>query len=282
MRVPWSLPARRGKRVESSASLRATVGSAVESVVGLAPSTLKVARAALIEQQLTLPFRAPKTMFNVKIGGARRVAAQSWPLKRIKNVKEAAGTTVNDVVLAMCAGALRAYLEEEHALPDTPLVAMVPVNLRSESDVDAGGNMVGTILCNLATHLDDPAARLDVISGSMRDNKKVFAQLPKPEQLALSAVLTGGIALDLQRPRCTRADVLERRPARWQLPAFHRTGRAGREHHVGQQRRQPRLRSRRLQAQRSAYAAAPRPSGVVVGGSRTGSWHLDRRLEGPQ
>jgi len=197
MRVPWSLPARRGKRVESSASLRATVGSAVESVVGLAPSTLKVAKAALIEQQLTLPFRAPKTMFNVKIGGARRVAAQSWPLKRIKNVKEAAGTTVNDVVLAMCAGALRAYLEEEHALPDTPLVAMVPVNLRSESDVDAGGNMVGTILCNLATHLDDPAARLDVISGSMRDNKKVFAQLPKPEQLALSAVLTGGIALGL-------------------------------------------------------------------------------------
>ena len=83
------------------------------------------AKAALLEQQLTLPFRAPKTMFNVPIGGARRAAAQSWPLARIRAIKEAAGVTVNDVVLAMCAGALRAYLIEQDALPDTPLVAMV-------------------------------------------------------------------------------------------------------------------------------------------------------------
>ncbi len=77
------------------------------SVVGLAPSTLKLARAALLEQQLTLPFAAPHSMFNVKVGGARRCAAQSWSLDRIKSVKQAAGVTVNDAVLAMCAGALR-------------------------------------------------------------------------------------------------------------------------------------------------------------------------------
>ena len=102
--------------------------------------------------------------------------------------------TVNDVVLAMCAGALRAYLIEQSALPDTPLVAMVPVSLRTEGD-DRGGNMVGTILCNLATHLDDPAQRLDAIHTSMSDNKKVFSQLPQLQQFALSAFLTGGIAL---------------------------------------------------------------------------------------
>ena len=97
----------------------------------------------------------------------------------------------------MCSGALRAYLIERDALPDTPLVAMVPVSLRAEDEQDAGGNMVGTILCNLATDIDDPAKRLDAINTSMRDNKKVFAELPRTQALALSAFLMSGIALAL-------------------------------------------------------------------------------------
>ena len=83
--------------------------------------------------------------------------------------------TVNDVVLAMCSGALRYYLLEQDALPDTPLIAMVPVSLRTEDEADAGGNLVGSILCNLATDVEDPAQRLEVISESMRSNKKVFS-----------------------------------------------------------------------------------------------------------
>jgi diacylglycerol O-acyltransferase len=200
IRVPWDLPPKRRSRTDadSSSALR-TVLDTAGSIAGLAPTTLSLAKAALIEQQLTLPFRAPKTMFNVNIGGARRVAAQSWPLARIRNVKTAAaaGTTVNDVVLAMCAGALRAYLSEQDGLPDTPLIAMVPVSLRSDDEQDAGGNMVGTILCNLATHLEDPAERLEVVSTSMRDNKKVFADLGKTQALALSAFLSSGIAFGL-------------------------------------------------------------------------------------
>jgi diacylglycerol O-acyltransferase / wax synthase len=202
MRVPWTLgPKRRSKEVGQSRSalqsITGTVGSVAGSVASLVPSTLSVARAALLEQQLTLPFRAPKTMFNVPIGGARRVAAQSWPLERIRAIKSAAGVTVNDVVLAMCAAALRAYLLEENALPETPLVAMVPVSLRTADEQDAGGNMVGTILCNLATDTADPAKRLDAINTSMRDNKKVFAELPRNQALALSAFLMSGIALAL-------------------------------------------------------------------------------------
>jgi diacylglycerol O-acyltransferase / wax synthase len=199
VRVPWALqPKRRSKdgTGESRSALQ-TVTGAVGSLASLAPSTLSVARAALVEQQLTLPFRAPKTMFNVPIGGARRVAAQSWPLDRIRAIKSAAGVTVNDVVLAMCSGALRAYLIEENALPETPLVAMVPISLRAEGEQDAGGNMVGTILCNLATDTEDAAKRLEAINTSMRDNKKVFAELPKTQALALSAFLMSGIALGL-------------------------------------------------------------------------------------
>jgi diacylglycerol O-acyltransferase len=196
IRVPWTLgPAPRNKDSKPSRSVFQTITDTAGSLASLAPSTLSVARAALVEQQLTLPFRAPKTMFNVPIGGARRAAAQSWPLARIRAVKSAAGVTVNDVVLAMCAGALRAYLVEQDALPDTPLVAMVPISLRSKDEQDAGGNMVGTILCNLATDVDDPAKRLEAINTSMSENKKVFAELPRTQALALSAFLMSGIAL---------------------------------------------------------------------------------------
>lgn len=193
MRVPWDLPSR--KRGVRPSSLFGTAVDAAGAALGLAPSTFRVARAALFEQDLTKTFSAPKTMFNVKIGGARRVAAQSWPLDRIKAIKQAAGVTVNDVVLAMCAGALRAYLLEQDALPDAPLIAMVPVSLRSESDADAGGNQVGAILCNLATDVSDPAQRMQAISESMRGNKEVFAGLSKVESMALSALLLSPVAL---------------------------------------------------------------------------------------
>ncbi|CAN5777523.1 wax ester/triacylglycerol synthase family O-acyltransferase [soil metagenome] len=200
LRVPWTLaPKKRDRQNSSSPSLVQSLMSTAGSIAGLAPSTLGLARAALVEQQLTLPFAAPKTMFNVKIGGARRVAAQSWPMERVKRIKQASSqtgaVTVNDVVLAMCSGALRAYLLEQSELPDAPLIAMVPVSMRSEADGDSGGNMVGSILCNLATNVDDPAKRLETISASMRGNKEVFSQLPKMQALALSALMIAPLGL---------------------------------------------------------------------------------------
>jgi diacylglycerol O-acyltransferase / wax synthase len=124
-------------------------------------------------------------------------AAQSWSLDRIKAVKAAAGVSFNDVILAMSAGALRAYLIDQNALPDTPLIAMVPVSLRKETDAEGGGNMTGTVLCNLHTDVEDPAERITGISSSMRDNKQVFSQLPRAQQLGLSAFTTGGLFLGL-------------------------------------------------------------------------------------
>lgn len=185
VRPVWTLPKRRYR--SGGSSLLGSVTKAAGSAVALGPSTFSLARAALWEQQLTLPFEAPRSMLNVKIGGARRCAAQSWSLDRVKSVKQAAGVTVNDVVLAMCSGALRYYLAEHNALPETPLIAMVPVSLRSKEEADSGGNLVGAILCNLATDTEDPAIRLQTISDSMRSNKKVFSELPRLQALALSA-----------------------------------------------------------------------------------------------
>jgi diacylglycerol O-acyltransferase len=195
IRVPWNLAPRRRRSEPDQPSPLQRITRTVGSVAALAPSTVSLARAALLEQQLTLPFGAPRTMFNVPIGGARRVAAQSWSLERIRSVKQAAGTTVNDVVLAMCAGALRHYLLEQKALPKAPLIAMVPVSMRTHADADSGGNMTGVVLCNLATDTDDPAKRLEGINISMRNNKKVFSQLPRVQALALSATMIAPLGL---------------------------------------------------------------------------------------
>ncbi|WP_445167497.1 WS/DGAT/MGAT family O-acyltransferase [Mycolicibacterium sp. Dal123E01] len=197
VRAPFSLGPRQRHKEKRSLSPLGQLKGLAGSIAGLPPSALTIARAALLEQQLTLPFSAPKTMFNVPIGGARRIAAQSWPIKRIVAIKDAAGVTVNDVILAMCAGALRAYLLEQDALPDRPLIAMVPVNLRSENDTSTGGNQVGSILCSLATDLSDPAQRLDAIHASISGNKEVFSQLPRLQQLALSAFNVAPMALTL-------------------------------------------------------------------------------------
>jgi diacylglycerol O-acyltransferase len=74
---------------------------------------------------------------------------------------------------------------------------MVPVSLRGEHEQDAGGNMVGTILCNLATDEVDPLKRLHTIGASMRENKRIFGELPRTQALALSGFLMAGLALSL-------------------------------------------------------------------------------------
>ncbi|MFI9507399.1 wax ester/triacylglycerol synthase family O-acyltransferase [Nocardia sp. NPDC052566] len=196
--VPWQLP-RRQKRTESpGGSTLSGVARNLRSAAAAAPAALRVARAALLQQQLTLPFAAPRTMFNVPIGGARRCAMRSWPLERIRQVKKATGSTVNDVVLTMSAGALRGYLLERNALPDKPLIAMVPVSLRGEDDNgDQSGVKVGAILCNLGTDVADPLERLRVVSESMCRSKEIYRSLSSTQTMALSALMLSPLALTL-------------------------------------------------------------------------------------
>ena len=201
VRVPWQRHERSSAKSRPRPSLISEMRGVAESFLGLGPSALYLARKGLWEQQLTLPVGAPRTIFNVPIGGARRVAAQSWPIERFMAVKQAAGAgvTLNDVVLAMCGGALRAYLLEQKALPDRPLIAMVPVSLRDDAS-PGGGNQVGALLASLATDVEDPAKRLAAVASSMRNNKEVFKQLPKMQQLALSAFNVSPLLLSMVSP----------------------------------------------------------------------------------
>jgi diacylglycerol O-acyltransferase len=157
---------------------------------------LKLAEQGLREQAVALPMQAPRSILNVPITGSRRFAAQAWSMERIKAVGKAADATVNDVVLAMCAAALRSYLLSLDALPDSPLIAMTPVSLRDQDD-DETSNAVGTILCNLGTHLVDPEERLIAIRTSMRSAKAALKGLNQLQVTALSAAVMAPLGLGL-------------------------------------------------------------------------------------
>lgn len=197
VRMPFE---ERPKRSKSTArggnllSLPLQAGQAAWSLASLTPRVLKLAEQGLREQAVALPMQAPKSVLNVPITGSRRFAAQAWPMDRIKAVGGAADATVNDVVLAMCSSALRTYLLELDALPEAPLIAMTPVSLREEGD-DDGGNAVGTILCNLATHLVDPQERLLAIRASMRSAKSALKGLNQLQVTALSAAVMAPLGL---------------------------------------------------------------------------------------
>ncbi|ONI84508.1 diacylglycerol O-acyltransferase [Actinosynnema sp. ALI-1.44] len=164
-------------------------------IAGVLPALVRSANTALREQASVLPFQAPRSIFNVQITGARRFAAQRWPVDRVKAIRRATGATLNDVVLAMCSGALRRYLLELGALPDRPLISMVPVSLRAKQKrSEASGNSVGAILVNLGTHLEDPAQRFTQIQQSAQIAKRSLAELSPLQILALSGLTMAPLA----------------------------------------------------------------------------------------
>jgi diacylglycerol O-acyltransferase len=149
---------------------------------GIGSGLWDIVRATYADGATALPFQAPPTPFNVEISGSRRFASQSYSIARFKQIGEATGATVNDVTLAICAGALREYLLAQNKLPKKPLVAMVPVSLHGETD--AGGNQVSLLLASLATHIADPVKRLKRIVESTSQAKERLTKMPRLQKLA--------------------------------------------------------------------------------------------------
>ena len=126
-----------------------------------------------------LPDRpAPRTSFNKAITAHRKYAFRSLPLADARYVKTVFGTTINDVVMAISAAALRAYLLEHNELPLDPLIAMVPVSIRTGNEADAYSNRVTSILAPLHTQISDPVERLKAIGASMRSAKEMQQAVP--------------------------------------------------------------------------------------------------------
>jgi diacylglycerol O-acyltransferase len=105
---------------------------------------------------------APPTPFNHSITNQRSFSAVSLPLPEIKAIGKSLGASINDVVLWLCSTALRSYLKEGRELPDTSLVAGVPISLRQEGDTTANNQVAGTLI-DLGTEIADPAERLKAI-----------------------------------------------------------------------------------------------------------------------
>jgi WS/DGAT/MGAT family acyltransferase len=116
------------------------------------------------------PFTAPRTILNQPVSGRRSFDAVTLSLKAIADLRSLnPGVTVNDVVLAVCAGGMRRYLDERRVLPDESLVAMVPISVRGA--MAEGANHVSAMLIPLETGLDDPVTRLHAIHGHATDSK---------------------------------------------------------------------------------------------------------------
>jgi diacylglycerol O-acyltransferase len=199
MPPPWAAPPRRPKRPKPSGTAEDRAKDVMRllgDAAGLPAVFARTLTRAIREQTGTMSLSAPKSMFNVPITGARRFAAQSWPMDRIRRVGKASECTVNDVVLAMCAGALRRYLLSMDALPDAPLIAMVPVSLHGEDTGDSdGGNAVGTVMCNLATDLADPADRLAGVHRSMEEGKEALRSMTPTQILLMSGLGMSPLAI---------------------------------------------------------------------------------------
>lgn len=145
-------------------------------------------------KDLVAPMQAPRSLLNRRISRNRRFATQQFPVDRLKAVAKQYDGTLNDIVLALCASALRRLLLELDALPQRPLTAMLPVNIRPKGD-PGGGNAVGAILASLATDVADPVERLRRIIASTREAKAQLAGMTHAGILQYSALLMAPMLL---------------------------------------------------------------------------------------
>ncbi|MGB5758323.1 MAG: wax ester/triacylglycerol synthase family O-acyltransferase [Acidimicrobiales bacterium] len=148
----------------------------------LASAVGRSEQADAVDKQLARislpPMQAPPTPWNRSIGPHRRFAMRGTSLANIKRLKDATGGTVNDIVMAICAGALRSYLLGHDALPDAPLQAMVPVSVRTGEEADPWTNRVSSIFAELPTDCDDPLERVIRCRKAMADAKQQLDLMP--------------------------------------------------------------------------------------------------------
>ncbi|MCR1781445.1 wax ester/triacylglycerol synthase family O-acyltransferase [Nocardioides carbamazepini] len=157
---------------------RAVIGTATRPVTlvkVLKPSAQLVTRSigrARRGTAMAAPFSAPRTSFNGTITSHRSIGVADLDLEEIRRIKKVTGTTVNDVVLAVSGGALRSYLAQRDELPESSLLATVPVSVRDSSRRATGANKVSALFTKLGTDLDDPLARLRMLAERNRHAKE--------------------------------------------------------------------------------------------------------------
>ena len=168
-------------------SLPAAVPNLDETPFSTLPGTGAVSRVAGRLQRavrgdgqrvVRTTLRAPKTSFNGRISAHRRFAFGQLPLDRVKAVKDRHGVSVNDVVVSLCAGVVRRWLLEHDELPLEPLVAQIPVSVRTDEDVGTFGNRIMLMSAPLFTNEAYPLERLRMTHEALREMKERHRALP--------------------------------------------------------------------------------------------------------
>ncbi len=120
----------------------------------------------------------PRTSFNGRVSAHRRFVFTRLSLQDVKDVKNANGCTVNDVVVAICAAAVRRWLVKHGELPAGPLVAQIPVSVRREEQVGTFGNRILLMTAPLFTNVEDPLERLHNTHEALMEMKERHRALP--------------------------------------------------------------------------------------------------------
>jgi len=195
-------------------ALVTTVTRPLNAVRLLTPSAQLITRTvgrARAGTAMAAPFSAPRTSFNGTITGRRAIALADMDLEDIRQIKNATGTTVNDVVLAIAGGALRSYLLDRDELPSSSLMATVPVSVREESRRSSGANKVSALFAKLGTDTEDPLERLQDMAQSNKnakehhqaisaDSLQDWAEFAAPRTFGLAVRAYAGLKLPEKHP----------------------------------------------------------------------------------
>ncbi|WP_433227392.1 WS/DGAT/MGAT family O-acyltransferase [Actinomadura formosensis] len=179
--------------------------------VGLVSSVMQGALRRPVTQKAPR-LSAPPTPFNLPIGRRRSVACGDLPLEEIKQIRRGLGGSVNDAVMALCATALRQWLDKRGDLPDRPLVTAVPVSLRRGGAQAEPGNQVSIMTVPLATHVPDPVERYAAVRRDMDAAKRRFTRSSGDWVREVSGLLPAPVAGTVTRLALQAAPALSLRP----------------------------------------------------------------------
>jgi len=182
---PWTIGAEPGKRRARTEAVTAPMAHLLEQLrqqAALVPQVggalAEIWRGKTEHDALVRPFAAPKSVLNDRITSQRRFATQQYDLARLRRMADSAEVTLNDIVLAICAAALRRFLKELNVLPRRSLTAGLPVSVRPKDDEQLG-TAISFILATLGTSIADPIKRLKAIHASTLRAKEHLQSLPK-------------------------------------------------------------------------------------------------------
>ncbi len=166
------------------------------------PGMYKIAKGAIKgDFDIASTLSTPRTRFNGKVSAHRVIDGRSFALADIKKMRILAdGATVNDVMLSIVGGAMRAYLIDKDELPDETLAAMAPISVRADNEKNAMGNQVSAMRAPLGTHIEDPVERIAFVNSETQKSKAMTNALgarQMAEMSKLSPALYMGIGARL-------------------------------------------------------------------------------------